>query len=248
MSVGILGNSPKQILVNPHRKVSLAAGLFYLLTFVSIPTLALYGPIHEPNYILSASNDNAVILGGISEILVALCGIASAVVLYPVLRKQKESLALGLVAARILEASTIFAGVAFLLVVVTLHQKGFGADALPVSQTFVALYDRIFLLGQSFIPAINDLLLGILLYQSRLVPRFISIIGIVGSFPLLAGFLAMMFGLIDRVSALAGVSAILVALFEFSLGIYLVVKGFRDSALLVETNSSKLINAEPTPA
>lgn len=218
-------------LMNPQRKTSLAAGVFYLLTFVSIPTLALYGPIHEPNYLTGVGNDNAVVLGGISEIIVALCGIVTAVVLYPVLRKQNESLALGLIASRILEASTMFAGVAFLLAVVTLHQNGAGADALPVSRALVALYDRIFMLGQSFIPALNDLLLGLLLYKSRLVPRILSLTGMVGSVPLIAGYFALIFGWIERTSPMAGLSAVLVAVFEFSLGIYLVVKGFKPTPL-----------------
>lgn len=95
----------------------------------------------------------------------------------------------------------------------------------------VALYDRIFLLGQGFIPAINDLLLGILLYKSRLVPRTLSIIGIAGGLPLIAGYLAVMFGAIERISPLAALSALPVAVFEISLGIYLVVKGFRSSAI-----------------
>lgn len=234
MSITTIGHSSPRTLMNAQRKASLAAGIFYLLTFVSIPTLTLYGPIHEPNYILGSGNDNAVVIGGILEIVVALCGITTAVVLYPVLRKQNESLALGLVASRILEASTMFAGVAFLLAAVTLHQKGAGTDVLPLSQTLVALYDRIFVLGQGCIPAINDLLLGLLLYQSRLVPRYLSWVGIVGGLPLLAGYFAMLFGFINRVSTLAGLSAILVALFEFSLGLYLVIKGFKPSPLLVE--------------
>jgi hypothetical protein len=234
MSITKLGHSSQSKLMNAQRKTSLAAGLFYILTFVSIPTLVLYGPIHEPNYILGLGNDNEVIVGGILEIVVALCGIVTAVVLYPVLRKQNKSLALGLVASRILEAGTMFAGVAFLLTVVALHQKGAGTDTLPISQAFVTLYDRIFMLGQGFIPAINDLLLGLLLYQSRLVPRYLSLIGIVGGLPLLAGYFAMMFGLIDRVSPMAGLSAVLVALFEFSLGVYLLIKGFKPSPLLAE--------------
>ncbi|MFN8345964.1 MAG: DUF4386 domain-containing protein [Spirosomataceae bacterium] len=227
MSTSTTGTSSQQTLMNLQRKTSLAAGILYLLTFVSIPTLALYGPIHDPNYLLEAGNDNAVVLGGISEIVVALCGIATAVVLYPVLRKQNETLALGLVASRVLEAGTMFVGVAFLLAVVTLHQKGAGADALPVSQAFVALYDRIFMVGQSFIPALNDLLLGILLYKSRPVPRFLSWIGMAGALPLIVGYVALLFGVIERTSPLAGLSAVLVAVFEFSLGIYLVVKGFK---------------------
>jgi hypothetical protein len=212
------------------RKTSLVAGLLYLLTFVSIPTLALYGPIHGPNYILGPGPDTPVIFGGILEIVVALAGIATAVVLYPILKRQNESLALGLVASRVLEASTMFVGVAFLLSVVTLRKAGAGADAWVTSHALVALYDRIFLLGQGFMPALNDLLLGFLLYQSRLVPRVISLIGIVGALPLLSGYIAVLFGLIGLHSPLAGLAAVLVALFEFSLGVWLVVKGFNISA------------------
>ena len=213
------------------RKSSLIAGMLYLLTFVSIPTFALYRSVHESNYILGNGSDTPVIFGGILEIIVALAGIATAVVLYPVLRKQNESFALGLVASRILEASTIFIGVAFLLSVITLRQNGGGADALGTSHALIALYDRIFLLGQSFLPAVNDLLLGFLLYKSRLVPRALSMIGMVGAVPLVAGYIAVLFGLIGRNSPLAGLAALLVALFEFSLGIYLVVKGFKTSPI-----------------
>lgn len=213
------------------RKISLAAGILYLLTFVSIPTLAIYGPVKGMNYILGAGPDTSVIIGAILEIIIALAGISTAVVLFPVLKKQNESVALGLVAARILESSTIFVGVAFILSIVTLRQTRAGADALMVSHTLAILYDRIFLLGQSFMPAICDLLIGFLLFRSRLVPRGLSLIGIVGGPVLLVGYLAVMFGLIGQHAPLAGMSAILVALFEFSLGIWLVVKGFNSSAV-----------------
>lgn len=218
--------------ITSSRKISLTAGLLYLLTFVSIPTLALYGHVKSTNYILGAGPDTAAIIGGISEVIVALAGIGTAVVLFPILKKQNEGLALGLVASRVLEASTLFVGVAFILSIVTLRQVGAGADALVASHTLSALYDRIFLLGGSFMPAICDLLLGYLLYKSRLVPRALSLIGIVGGPILIAGYLAVLFGLIGRVSPLAGISAIPVALFEFSLGVWLVVKGFNSPALL----------------
>lgn len=208
------------------RKTSLTAGILYLLTFVSIPTLALYSSIHEPNYVTGTGQDTAVIFGGILEIIVALANIGTAVVLYPILRKQNQGAALGFVASRVLEAGTMFVGVAFLLSVVTLRQHGAGTEALTTSYALVALYDRIFLLGQGFIPAVNDLLLGYLLYKSRLVPRTLSVIGMVGSLPLIVGLLAVLFGLIERNSPIAGLSAVLVALFEFSLGTWLIVKGF----------------------
>jgi len=217
--------------MSSQRKISLAAGALYLLTFVSIPTLAIYGPVKGANYILGAGPDTSAIIGGILEIIVALAGIGTAIVLFSVLKKQNEGLALGLVAARVLESGTIFVGVAFLLSIVTLRQAGAGANALAAGQALVALYDRIFLLGQSFMPAICDLLLGFLLYQSRLVPRSLSLTGILGAPLLLAGYFAVLFGLIGQHALLAGLSALPVALFEFSLGVWLVVKGFNPSAI-----------------
>lgn len=129
-----------------------------------------------------------------------------------------------------------FTGVAFLLGVVTLHQQGAGESALTASHALVALYDRIFVIGQGFMPAIDDLLLGILLYKSRLVPRWLSLIGIIGAFPLFAGYFALMFGLTERTSPVTGASALMVAFFEFTLGIFLLVKGIRKSPS-DETNS-----------
>jgi Domain of unknown function (DUF4386) len=230
----ITGAATERIPVSPLQKTALVAGVLYLLTFVSIPSIALYGSIHDPNYILGNGPDTAAIIGGILEIIVALTCIGSAVALYPVLRRQNEGLALGLVASRILEAGTIFVGVAFLLSVVTLRQTGAGANALASSHTLVALYDRIFLLGQSFMPALNDLMLGFLLYQSRLVPRILSLIGMIGAVPLIVAYIAVLFGVIDQHAPLTGLAALLVALFEFSLGIYLVVKGFKPSIITAD--------------
>jgi hypothetical protein len=219
------------------RKIALVAGVLYVLTFVSIPTLAIYGAVKSADYIVGPGPDTSAIIGGILEIIVALAGIGTAVVLFPVLKKQNEAAALGLVAARILESGTIFVGVAFLGSIVALRQAGAGADALVTGHALAALYDRIFLLGQSFMPAICDLLLGFLLYRSRLVPRGLSLIGIVGGPVLLVGYLAVLFGLVGQHAPLAALSALPVALFEFSLGVWLIVKGFNSSAL------NELVNA-----
>lgn len=214
-----------------YRDVSRAAGILYVLTFVSIPTLALYRPVKSANYILGSGSNTSAIVGGLLEITIALAGIATAVVLFPVLKKQNETFALGLVAARILESSTIFVGVAFLLSIVTLKQDGAGAGGLVTSHALVALYDRIFLLGQSFMPAVCDLLLGVMLYTSRLVPRRLSLIGIVGAPLLVIGYLAVLSNAVGQHGALAGLSALPVAVFEFSLGIWLIVKGFDPDAV-----------------
>lgn len=217
--------------MDPLRKTALIAGALYLATFVSIPTLALYGPVHDSNYITGPGPDTGVIWGGILEIIVACAGIGTAVVLYPVVKRQNQAVALGFVAARVLEAAAIVAGVVSLLSVVTLRRAGAGADEVAIGRALVALYDRAFLLGQSLIPAANALLLGSLLYRSRLVPRILPLLGFIGAPLLLASTSATMFGIIDRVSTLPGIAALPIALWEFSLGVWLLVKGFKPSPI-----------------
>jgi hypothetical protein len=220
--------------MSPPRKTALVAGILYLLTFVSIPSpFFLYDQVrNNPEYILGPGPDTAVFVGGILEIIVALAGIGTAVALYPVLKRQNEGVALGLVGSRVLEGAGILAGVACLLAIVSLRQGGVGADALVIGQTLAILYQRIFLLSQSLMPAVNDLLLGFLLYQSRLVPRVLPLIGLIGVPLLLAGFIGTLFNFWEPVSAVAGLLALPVALFEFSLGVYLIVKGFQPSPIL----------------
>jgi len=213
------------------RKTALVAGVLYVITFISIPTLGLYGAVHDPSYLVGPGPDTPIVFGGVLEIIVGLAGIGTAVVLYPVVRRQGEARALGFVGARTLEAATIFVGVASLLTVVTLRQAGAGADGLVAGQTLVAFYDRIFILGQGLIPAVNALLLGSLLYQSRLVPRALPVLGFVGAALLVASATATVFGLFDRVSPISGILAIPIAVWEFSLGIYLIVKGFKPSPI-----------------
>ena len=213
------------------RKTSLTAGILYLLTFISIPTLSLYHEIHQPNFVISSAPSNDVVLGGMLELVMALACIGTAFAFYPVLKKQNEMLALGFVAARILEATLIFAGVASLLTVLNL--RTLGAEAQVMSRGLVLLYDRLFLISQSFIPAVNGLLLGSLLYQTRLVPRILPIIGIIGAFTLVAGDVAVLYGVYDQRAPIAGLSAVPIALWEFSLGIYLTFKGFKENAVIL---------------
>src|SRR4051794_18039994 len=146
------------------RKYSLAAGVFYLLTFVSIPTLALYRSVRGPNFVVGPGPDTPVIVGVLLEMVVALAGIGTAVALYPVVRRQGEARAVGFIASRVLEAATIYIGITSLMSIVTLRQAGAGSGALATSQALAAQYRWIFFFGQSFIPAVNGVLLGTLLY------------------------------------------------------------------------------------
>ncbi|MGH3659156.1 MAG: DUF4386 domain-containing protein [Micromonosporaceae bacterium] len=235
MSVADKDTTALRTPMDPLRKTALAAGVFYLLTFVSIPTLSLYAAVRGPNYVTGPGPDGPVVLGGVLEMVVALACMGTAVVLYPVVKRQNEAVALGFVAVRALEAALIVAGIASLLSVVTLRQSGAGADALVPAQALVALHDWAFVLGQSTLPAVNALLLGSLLYRSRLVPRVLPLLGLCGA-PLLAGsVLATLFGLWEQGSPPAAIAALPIALWEFSLGIWLVVKGFNQANTLPRT-------------
>jgi hypothetical protein len=216
------------------RKTSLVAGVFYLLTFVSIPILLLYSGVRAPNFIVGAGPDAPVFVGAILEIIVALCGIGTAVALYPVVKRQGQARALGFVAARTLEGTLLMAGVVTLLSIVTLRQAGVGAAGLVTGQALAAQYSWMFHLSGSFIPILNAVLLGSLLYQSRLVPRALPVLGFIGAALLLAVWFAVLFGLIGAVSAPTGVAAITIAAWEFSLGIYLTFRGFKPSPITAD--------------
>jgi Domain of unknown function (DUF4386) len=225
---------------DPMRRTARTAGVLYLVTFVSIPTLALYRPVkdHVGSFILGAGSDTGVLWGALSEVVVGLAGIGTAVVLFPVLKRQSESAALGVVTARVVETSLIFVGVITVLTVVTLRNDVAGtAGANPAALVttghgLVAVYTWTFLLSQSLMPVIVDLLLGYLLYRSALVPRILPIVAFVGAPLLLASDIAVFFGAYTNVSPVAALAALPIAAFEFVLGVWLIVKGFNPSSPL----------------
>ena len=227
---------PKGTPMSSTRKIAFVAGVFYLITFISIPTLALYGPVkNHRDWILGSGGHTGILVGGFLEVVVALAGIGTAVTLYPVIKRQNEGAALGFVAARILEASMIFAGVVSLLSLVTLRQDlggaaGANAAALvTTSASHVAVYNWTFLLSQSLMPAFNALLLGSVMYRSRLVPRIIPLVGLIGAPFLICTFIVTLFGGMKLGSP--QLAAVPVAAWELSLGVWLVVKGFRPSPI-----------------
>ena len=171
--------------------------------------------------------------------IVALAGIGTAVTLFPVVKRQNESMALGLVASRTLEAAMIFAGVASLLSLIALQTSAASgpeaASLTEVGRALVAFYNATFLLGQSLMPVINALLLGTLMYRSGLVPRVIPMLGLIGA-PLQAlAVILTIFGITDRVSTATGILVLPIASWELSLGLYLLIKGFKDSPLTSST-------------
>ena len=215
-------------------------GWFFVGTFVfSIPGLLLYGPVlHHHGYVLGGGSDKQIALGAFLEILTAICNIGTAVALYPIARRQNEGVALGYVASRILESTIIVAGIVSVLSVVTLRQDlaGTGADAgtLTVAgRTLVAFHDWTFLLGPGFCAGIgNGLLLGYLMYTSRLIPRRLALLGLIGGALAIVAATGALFGVYDRQSAPQAVLTVPEIIWEAALAIYLVVKGFKPSPIL----------------
>jgi hypothetical protein len=238
---------------DPMRRTARIAGVLYLLTFVSIPTLALYEPVKEhADFVLGAGSDTGLLWGALSEVVVGLCGIGTAVVLFPVLKRQSETAALGLVAARLVETGLIFVGAISLLSLITLRDDVAGtagadpASLITTGQSHVAVYDWTFLLSQSLMPVIVDLLLGYLLFRSRLVPRIWPIVAFIGAPMLLASDLALFFGVYEKGSPFDFVAVLPIAVFEFSFGVRLIVKGF-DPASPLFSRANAEVGRGPIP-
>jgi hypothetical protein len=233
------------------RRTSLAAGILYLISFVSIPSLFLYNPVRDnADFVIGAGSDTGVLVAGLSEVVVALAGIGTAVVLFRVVRRQSETAALGFVTARVLEAALILVGVVSMLSILTLRQEVAGtpgadpASLITTSQAHLATYDWAFLLSQSLMPVFNALCLGYVMYRSGLVPRILPIIGLIGAPLLLASDIAIFFGAYDRVAPIAPLAALPIAVWEFSLGVYLTVKGFKPEAVAALTSPDR--DSEPS--
>jgi len=221
-----------------HMRRARIFGVFFALTFVtSIAGLILYDPVlNDTGYILGNGADTRVQLGALCEILLAVTNIGTAVVLWPIVRRQSETIAPGFVASRTLESAFIVVGAISLLSVVTLREDfaAAGADAgtLTVAgQSLVAIHDWTFLLGPGFCVGVNGLLLGYLFYRSGLVPQWIAVFGLVGGPLIFASAIAVLLGAYEQDGAHFFFS-IPEIVFEFSITVYTIAKGFRPSPIL----------------
>lgn len=232
--------------MSSSRKTALVAGVLFLITFVtSIPAVLLYRPVlHDANYIVGAGADTRVAFGALFEILLAIAGIGTAVVLFPIVKRQSESVALGYVASRVLESTFIVVGLISLLSVVTLRQKHEGvsgadsASLIIAGRSLVAFHKWTFLLGPAFCAGFgNGMLLGYLMYASGLVPRRMTYLGLIGGPLVFASAIATLFGAYGQTSTWSGLATVPEFLWELSLGIWLTFKGFRPSPILSEDAS-----------
>jgi hypothetical protein len=227
----------RNVAATPYRRTALVAGVFYLVTFAaSIVAALLINPIlTNPRYIVSAGSDPSVLAGCLLDIVNAIACIGTAVTLFPLVRRQNEGFALGFVTSRMLEAAIIMTGVISLLAVVTLRQDLAGtagtnpATLITVGRSLVAVRNWTFLLGPSLMPAFNALLLGWLLYRSRLVPRVIPMLGLIGAPILLASTLLTFFGLTPQTSLVSVIATIPIFFWELFVGLWMTFKGFTPS-------------------
>ena len=231
------------------QKIARITGVLFLITFITAipPFVYLYVPVvDDPRYIVGAGADTRVSLGAFLELLLIIANIGTAVVLYPILKRVNESLALGYVTARVVECAFIAVGILSLLTVVTLRQEAAGADAgslLAVGQSLVALHDWTFLLGPGFVVGIgNGLILGYLMYRSGLVPRGMAVLGLIAGPVLCAAGIAVLLGVIEPNSALKIIAAVPEFVWELSLGIWLIVKGFSPSAPIISEPGETALN------
>ena len=192
--------------MSPVRKTAFIAGLLFIITFVvSIPAaLFLYTPVLDhTDYILGAGADNRIAFGALLEMILIVANIGTAVVLFPILKRQNETLSLGYVAARIMESMFIAVGLLSLMAIVTLRQDlaGTGTDAASLDalgRSLVAIHDWTFLLGPGWIVGLgNGLILGYLMYKSELVPRGMAWLGLIGGPLIIISGTAVLFGAIE---------------------------------------------------
>jgi hypothetical protein len=230
--------------VTPLRRTAFIAGLLFIITFVaSIPAFFIsYQPVLDhPNYIVGAGVDSRIALGALLEMIVIVANIGTAVVLFPILKRQNESLALGYVAARVVESVFIGVGILSLMAVVTLRQDvgAAGGDSLVIAgRSLVAIHDWTFLLGPGWVVGLgNGLILGYLMFRSGLVPRGMTWLGLIGGPLIILSGTLVLFDVIEPGSSAQAIATIPEFFWELSLGIYLMVKGFRPSPITDDMRS-----------
>lgn len=213
-------------MLDAQRRARITGGLYLLTVATSIPALALKSPVlDDANPVAAAASSDRLAWAASLEIILAVACVGTAVVLLPVLRHLNPSAATGFLSARTVEAGLIAVGV---LAMLTLTDASMNTSSADVA---TGLHDWAFLLGPGFIPAVNAVLLGSILLRSRLVPRAIPLVGLIGAPLLAASATATVFGALDQVSPPAGALALPIALWEITLGIWLVTRGFSKDAL-----------------
>src|SRR4249919_1804655 len=233
------------------RKTALVAGVLYLLTFISsIPAVFLQSPVlNDPAFIISNISTEQVRLGALFDIVNSLTAIGTAVALYAVIKRQSPSFGIGFVSSRLFEGTVLMIGVISILSIVTLQQPGAtGAEAtllVSIQHTLVTVRNWTFVLGTG-VPALNAFLLGWIMYKSRLVPRAIPVIGLIGAPLFTSWIIGYVMGVTEAGTAWHTIAVAPIFIWELSLGLWMTFKGFRkDAPLMVEAAGETASTAGP---
>ena len=225
--------------------------MLYLITFItSIPALLLYQPVLDDpvGYIAGAGQNNQILFGVLLELLLIIANIGTAVVIFPIVRRQNEELALGYVTARIFECTFILVGIVSVLGIVTLQQETAGAAEASVAYTLAAIKDWTFLLGPGWVVGWgNGLILGYLMYSSGLVPRKMAWLGLIGGPLIIVSGTLVMFCVGNPGGTMQGLATIPEALWELFLGVYCTTKGFRPESPILQPDARDG-RVDPRPA
>ena len=226
--------------MNPQKTARLFGWLFIATFVTSIGAKVLFvngvgGSFDELRFIPGDVSENSVYLGAILEFGVIVTNIATAVVIYPIVKRQSEKVALGYVTARIMESAFILVGILSIISIVSVSDAlvgatGAEATALAVQgDSLAATYDWAFLFGPGLVVGFgNGLMLGYLMYRSGLMPRQMAMLGLIGGPMLILSFVLILFGVYENGSAPAFLLAAPEIAWELSLGIYCAFWGFRE--------------------
>lgn len=214
------------------------AGIFFILAAASsIAGLLLYDPIlNGADYLAQgAAHDDQVILGAVMELILVVSAVGTSIAMFPYLRKYNQTLALGHVCFRFMEAVVIVIGIVGVLSLLTLSRSFVGVDAPDVAAyeasgvLLKAIHDWTFLLGPNFMLGINTMLYSYIFYKSGLVPKFIPILGMTGAALVFSAALFEMFGVFEQLSVWGALLSLPVAANEMILAVWLIAKGFSRS-------------------
>lgn len=220
------------------QRLARMTGFLFLVTYVtSIPAVLFsYAPaLSDPDFVLGGGFDRGVAGGAFLELVLILANIGTALALYPVLRRDSEVLALGFVTARLVESGFIAMGIVAMMALNTLRFEAGQADQaalLVAGQALVAVHDWTFRIGPGVVVGVgNGLILGWLMWRTRLVPRALSFLGLVAGPALLVAGAAVLFGSIEPASTAQIVATIPEFFWELILGVWLLVRGFAPGPL-----------------
>lgn len=230
--------------MDPVRRAAYVVGVLFVITYITsiAAKFSFYPPfLDNADYVVGKGQDTRVLWGAFSEMILIIANIGTAVALYPVLKRRFPAMSLGFVTARVMESVFIAVGILAVVTLVTLRQDysgtagGDNTALLATGHALVALQEWTFNLGPAFVVGVgNGLLLGYMMYKTGLVPRGMAMLGLVGGPLICLSGAAVVLGIIEAGSTAQNLASIPEFFWELSFGIYLIVKGFKPSAVTAE--------------